>query len=85
MQEIAPKYLVADFDKIQKKHEGLNPKDFIDDSLYKRCVSEVIPLILAFSSKDVSTIMYLDLFQAIDARVGLANRQKSFITLLQAM
>jgi hypothetical protein len=34
-------YLVADFDKILKKHDGFEATQFIEDSLYKSCVSEV--------------------------------------------
>ncbi len=40
-QEIAPKYLLAEFDKILKQHEALKSNDFNKDVTYKRCVSEV--------------------------------------------
>jgi hypothetical protein len=41
VQEISPKYLIADFDKIMKKHDTFVPTQFNNDAHYKRCVSEV--------------------------------------------
>jgi hypothetical protein len=44
-QEIDPKYLIADFEKILKKHEAFEPRLFNKDAHYKSCVGEVTYLI----------------------------------------
>ena len=45
-QEIDPKYLIADFEKILKKHEAFEPKFFNKDAHYKLCVSEVADILV---------------------------------------